>query len=91
MAKRISGLTVSDLIDNIVDHNSVVALWETDKDEPHYMNEVWRGTGWAIPDPYNDYKFVRIFSSVPETLEKGDVVNIEVTSKTLVNTAKEYI
>jgi hypothetical protein len=28
MGKRIFGLTVSDLVDNIIDHNSIVALWE---------------------------------------------------------------
>lgn len=78
MSKRIYGLIVEDIIDNIVDHNSVVALWLEDKDDPHYSNCIWRGQGWKIPDPYNSYKFVRIFSSIPDTVLAGDVVNIEV-------------
>ena len=46
--------------------------------DTHYLNKLWKGEGWAIPDPYIGYKFVRIFSSIPETVLEGDVVNIEV-------------
>ena len=77
-AKRIFGLNVQDIIDNIVDHNSIVCLWEEDMTDTHYLNKLWKGEGWAIPDPYLGYKFVRIFSSTPETVLEGDVVNIEV-------------
>lgn len=77
--KRIFGLTVEDIIDNIVDHNSIVALWLKDQEDPHYSNQLWRGEGWKIPDPYLDYKFIRIFSAIPDTVLAGDVVNIEVS------------
>lgn len=76
--KRIFGLTVYDIIDNIVDHNSIVAIWEDDKDDPHFANRIWKGVGWKIPDEIGNRKFKRIFSSIPETVLEGDVVNIDV-------------
>ena len=78
MNKRIFGLDVYDIIDNIVDHNSIVAIWEEDKEEPHYSNRLWKGEGWRIPDYIGHRKFKRIFSSIPETVLEGDVVNIEI-------------
>ena len=75
--KRVFGLTISDIIDNIVDHNSVIALWEEDENDPHYMNLLYRGQGWQIPDSYLKYKFVRIYSAEAESIELSDVVNIE--------------
>ena len=77
-SKRIFGLNVYDIIDNIVDHNSIVAIWEDDKDDPHFANRIWKGEGWKIPDDIGLRKFKRIFSSIPETVLEGDVVNIEV-------------
>ena len=75
--KRVFGLTISDIIDNIVDHNSVIALWEEDENDPHNMNLLYRGQGWQIPDSYLKYKFVRIYSAEVESIELSDVVNIE--------------
>ena len=77
MGKRIFGLTVSDLIDNIIDHNSIIALWEQDSEDPHYNNLIWKGEGWKIPDPYIDYKFIKIFSALPDSVKNGDVINNE--------------
>lgn len=73
--------TVGELVGWIVDHNSIVALWEEDKNDPHYSNRIYKGMGHAIPNNLKSYKVDRIFSSVPETILEGDVVNLEVFSQ----------
>ena len=70
--------TVKELIDHIVDHNSIVALWETDYTDPHYSNCLWRGEGWRVPEPYTNYKVIRVFSAIADSVSSSDVVNIQV-------------
>ena len=71
-------LTVGEVVGWIVDHNAIVALWEEDKTDPHYSNRIYKGMGHKIPPHLKEYKVDRIFSSIPETVLEGDVVNIEV-------------
>ena len=73
--RTIHGLRVKDLIYNIIDHNSVIAIWSDDPQDTHYSNRLWKGMAHSIPKEIGDLKFKRIFSSIPETVLEGDVIN----------------
>ena len=75
--RTIHGLRVKDLIYNIVDHNSIVAIWQDDPQDTHYSIRMWKGMAHSIPKEIENLKFKRIFSSIPETVLEGDVVNID--------------
>lgn len=76
--RTVHGLRVKDLIYNIIDHNSVISLWENDHENTHYNKLLWKGMAHSIPEDFLERKFKRVFSSVPETILEGDMINVEV-------------
>lgn len=71
---------VKDLIDKVIDHNEIVAIWERRKSkEGRYSVLLWRGMAWDIPEEYLDRTFLKIFGTVPESITEADTVNIAVT------------
>lgn len=73
-------MLVKDIIDNIISHNEIIAIWTFDKGECcHYRQ--WRGMAWDLekkrPDLFNS-KFVKIFGVVPESIVEADTINIEI-------------
>lgn len=71
---------VKDLIDKVIDHNEIVAIWERRKNkEGRYSVLLWRGMAWDIPKEYLDRTFLKIFGTVPESIAEADTINIAVT------------
>ena len=71
---------VKDLIDTIISHNEIVAIWERRKNkEGGYHALLWKGMAWDIPEEYLDRTFLKIFGTVPESITEADNVNILVT------------
>lgn len=71
---------VKDLIDKVISHNEIVAIWERRKNkEGRYSVLLWRGMAWDIPKEYLDRTFLKIFGTVPESITEADTVNIAVT------------
>ena len=71
---------VKDLIDTIISHNEIVAIWERRKNkEGRYHALLWKGMAWDIPEEYLDRTFLKIFGIVPESIAEADTVNISVT------------
>lgn len=71
---------VKDLIDKVVGHNEIVAIWERRKNkEDWYHTLLWKGMAWDIPEEYLDRTFLKIFGTVPESITDADTVNIAVT------------
>ena len=72
--------TVKDLIDKVIGHNEIVAIWERRKNkEGRYNILLWRGMAWDIPEEYLDRTFLKIFGTVPKSITEADTVNIAVT------------
>ena len=72
---------VSDLIDTIISHNEIVAIWEPDHSYKEFHNGrysklLWKGMAWNIPKEYSSRLFHRIFGTIPESIDKGDTINI---------------
>lgn len=65
---------VGNIIDTIISHNAVVAIW-VDEDN-HTSKRLWQGMGWAIPQEYKKLTFKRIFGAVPESIYEADTINI---------------
>lgn len=79
---------VKDLIDKVIGHNEIVAIWERRKgEEGRYHFFLWQGMAWEIPDEYLNRTFLKIFGTVPDSILKADTVNIAVTP--IVKSAKE--
>ena len=71
---------VKDLIDTIISHNEIVAIWERRKNkEGRYHVLLWKGMAWDIPKEYLDRTFLKIFGTIPEKISLSDTVNIAVT------------
>lgn len=71
---------VKDLIDTIIGHNEIVAIWERRKNkEGRYHALLWKGMAWDIPEEYLERTFFKIFGTVPESITEADTVNIAVT------------
>ena len=71
---------VKDLIDKVIGHNEIVAIWERRKNkEGGYHALLWKGMAWDIPEEYLDRTFLKIFGTVPESITEADNVNILVT------------
>lgn len=72
---------VKNLIDRVIGHNEIVAIWERRKNkEGRYHILLWRGMAWNIPEEYLNRTFLKIFGTVPESISNADSVNIAVTS-----------
>ena len=49
------GITLQQMLyEEIINHNSIVSLWEKDEDNPHYSNLLWKGEFWELPEMYKD-------------------------------------
>lgn len=71
---------VKDLIDKVIGHNEIVAIWERRKgEEGRYSVLLWQGMAWDIPEEYLARTFLKIFGTVPDNITKADTVNIAVT------------
>lgn len=75
--RTIHGLKVKDIIYNIVDHNSIVAIWQDDHEDTHYANRLWRGMAHSIPEEIGNLRFKRIFGLMSESIYDSDIVNID--------------
>lgn len=70
---------VKDIIDTIISHNEIVALWVKEETEDvRYDKRIWRGMAWEIPKQYMGCKFVKIFGTVPESIVEADTINIRI-------------
>ena len=71
---------VKDLIDTIIGHNEIVAIWERRKNkEGRYHALLWKGMALDIPEEYLERTFLKIFGTVPEIITEADTINIAVT------------
>ena len=71
-------MLVKDIVDNIISHNEIVAIWCVDIDENLYHRCLWRGMAWQIPEEYGNMTFSKIFGCIPESIMQADTINIEV-------------
>lgn len=70
---------VKDIIDTIISHNEIVALWvEEQTEDVRYDKQIWRGMAWDIPNVYKECKFIKIFGTVPESIVEADAINIRI-------------
>ena len=84
---------VKDIIDTIISHNEIVALWyEEPTEDVKYDKQVWRGMAWDIPNVYKECKFIKIFGTVPESIVEADTINIriELNEDYKVESSKSY-
>ena len=79
-------MRVKHLIDKIISHNEIIAIWETRSDAENgvYHYQLWRGMAWDLsnkrPDLYKS-KFVKIFGTIPESIIEADTINIEISNE----------
>lgn len=70
---------VKDIIDTIISHNEIVALWvEEQTEDVRYDKQIWRGMAWDVPKVYKECKFIKIFGTVPESIVEADTINIRI-------------
>lgn len=76
------GITLQQMLyEEIIDHNSIVSLWEKDDDDPHYSNLVWKGEFWKLPSEYeNRVGQIHGVMSDPKDIW-GDDVHVELLPK----------
>jgi hypothetical protein len=79
--ERLSYITVKDLIDTLISHNDIIALWGEndpwgeDEDKNHsYL--LWKGMGWNIPNNLSNLEVIRIVGTIPESITEADTINI---------------
>ena len=73
------GITLQQMLcEEIIDHNSIVSLWEKDKDDPHLSNLIWKGMFWKLPEKYKN-RIGQIHGVLPDLRHpiSGDDVHIE--------------
>lgn len=70
-----TSLLLREIVDTIFSHNELIALWHNSK-RNDCKKLIWEGEAWAIPDEYLDFKFDRIFGSIPENIFDADKINI---------------
>ena len=70
--------TLSDVIDNVISHNSLVNVWEpgTTDDGVSCNIKIYNGMAHAIPDEIKNREILRIKDIVPDTGEDGSAINI---------------
>lgn len=75
-----SEITLRELVSkHIINPNSVVDVFEQDKNEPHYSNRIFMGMAWEMENhEIGNRKLKYIFSAVAETISESDRVCIEV-------------
>lgn len=72
-------MTVKEFLKLANIHNSLIALYSPDIEEPHYSNQIYDGMEWALLESsLADLPFKRLFGCVAESLYKSDRINIEV-------------
>ncbi len=73
-------LTLKELVSkHIVNPNSVVDVYEQDKNNPHYSNRIFMGMAWEMEKhEIGNRKLKYIFSATAETISESDRVCIEV-------------
>lgn len=77
---------IQDLVDVLIDHNEVIALW-VDKDpwgeddSNRYYYKVWKGMAWNIPEHLKNSNVIKIFGCVPEEIFEADAINILIETK----------
>lgn len=78
-----SGLTLKELVSkHIINHNSIVDVFEQDKNNPHYSNRIFKGMGWEMEkDKVGNRKLKYIFSAVSDTITESDRICIEVENE----------
>ena len=70
---------VKDIIDTIISHNEIVALWvEEETEDVRYDKQIWRGMAWDIPNSLKGCRFIKIFGTVPESIAEADTINIRI-------------
>ena len=63
----------------IINPNSVVDVYEQDKNNPHYSNRIFKGMAWKMEKhEVGNRKLKYIFSAVAETRSESDRICIEV-------------
>lgn len=79
MTEKIKPCKVDNLIDTIISHNEIVAIWENRRNENgEYRYLLWRGMAHQIPKEYLNRLFDKIFGTVPENISEADTINIAV-------------
>lgn len=75
-----SEITLRELVSkHILNPNSVVDVFEQDRNEPHYSNRIFMGMAWEMEKhEIGNRKLKYIFSAVAETISESDRVCIEV-------------
>ena len=74
--------TVDEAIDTFFSHNELIALWilMTDESGNSYHYKIYYGEAWRLPTHYrNTLMCTKFFGTIPETVDKGDTINIEIS------------
>lgn len=70
---------VKNLIDKVILHNEVVALWfEVVAGDKAYDELIWKGMAWGIPEAYKQCEVVKIFGIIQESIYETDIINIRI-------------
>ena len=75
---KLKQVSVNDVVDKLFSHNEIISLWRKVKDEVSYHKRIWYGMAWDIPEELKNCKFVKIFGTIPESIDHADIINIEV-------------
>lgn len=67
-------MKVNRIIDRLISHNEVVAIWVEDTNMTKHL--LWRGMAHEIPKKYRKRKFRRFFGTIPRSIVEADTINI---------------
>ena len=68
-------LTVKQIVTKVLVANTIVAIYEDDKNDKQYSIMQWRGMSWELPEKYRN-RHGKIFGATAESIYKSDTVNI---------------
>jgi len=74
------GITLKELVSmHIINPNSIVEVYEQDKNDPHCSNRIFKGMAWEMEkNEICNRKLKHIFSAISETISESDRICIEV-------------
>ena len=73
-------MKLKELVSNkIIDSNSIVDIYEQDKNNPHYSDRIFMGMAWEMEkNEVGNRELKFIFSAVAESISESDRICIEV-------------
>lgn len=72
-------ISIENAVDKLFSHNELISLWRKTKENGVTCHKrIWYGMAWNIPKELKKCKFVKIFGTIPESIDHADIINIEV-------------